>query len=293
MCQLKFGSWTYDGSKVELRLDENGFDLSTYIPNGEWEIKSVHAERHILFYKCCVEPYFDIVFSFEIRRKTLFYGFNLIVPCIAITLLTIIGFTYPAEAGEKMSIQINVLLSICIFQNYVSEMSPPTSESVPFLGTYFLCTILTVSLSVVGTVVIVNVHNRTTKTHKMGSKMIKIFLQKMPWLLFMRKPQKRYKPKEYALEVPEKYKQPRETLRDLLINREKLPVKKLVQLLILERILDDVKIINSISKNEFEDEIEAREWQYMGIVFDRIALYVCASFVVISTIALFLSAAVG
>uniref|UniRef100_A0A914Q8X6 Uncharacterized protein n=1 Tax=Panagrolaimus davidi TaxID=227884 RepID=A0A914Q8X6_9BILA len=115
----------------------------------------------------------------------------------------------------------------------------------------------------------------------------------MPWLLFMRKPQKRYKPKEYALEVPEKYKQPRETLRDLLINREKLPVKKLVQLLILERILDDVKIINSISKNEFEDEIEAREWQYMGIVFDRIALYVCASFVVISTIALFLSAAVG
>ncbi|KAK6059024.1 hypothetical protein COOONC_03349 [Cooperia oncophora] len=32
------------------------------------------------------------------------------------------------------------MLSICIFQNYVAEMSPPTSEALPFLGAFFaLC----------------------------------------------------------------------------------------------------------------------------------------------------------
>ncbi|KHJ82452.1 hypothetical protein OESDEN_17854, partial [Oesophagostomum dentatum] len=33
-----------------------------------------------------------------------------------------------------MSLQITIMLSICIFQNYLAEMSPPTSEAVPFLG---------------------------------------------------------------------------------------------------------------------------------------------------------------
>ena len=35
-CQMKFGSWTYDGYSLDLRLPEEGADLSTYIPSGEW-----------------------------------------------------------------------------------------------------------------------------------------------------------------------------------------------------------------------------------------------------------------
>ena len=64
----------------------------------------------------------------------------------------------------------------------------------------------------------------------------------MPWLLFMRSPQKRHKLKEHTFEVPDKLKKPQETLKQLLINRQQLPVKNLVQLLILERMLDDVKV---------------------------------------------------
>lgn len=35
-CKMKFGSWTYDGYSLDLRLPEEGADLSTYIPSGEW-----------------------------------------------------------------------------------------------------------------------------------------------------------------------------------------------------------------------------------------------------------------
>uniref|UniRef100_A0A7E4ZR34 Neur_chan_LBD domain-containing protein n=1 Tax=Panagrellus redivivus TaxID=6233 RepID=A0A7E4ZR34_PANRE len=297
ICALKFGSWSYDGSKLDLVLaeEENGFDLSTYIRNGEWELTDKHAERHIMYYKCCPEPYFDIVFSFKIQRKTLYYGFNLIVPCIAITLLTIIGFTYPAEAGEKISIQINVLLSICIFQNYVSEMSPATSEAIPFLGTYFLFTILTVAISVVGTVVIVNIYNRTTKTHHMAPVMIKVFLRYMPWAMMMKAPRKRYKPREHFSELHyRRVSRPTDTLKEILALRQQsfdtIPLKKLAQLLVLEKMLDDVKQMNAMSRNEFNDDLDAHEWRYMSTVIDRISLYCCASFIVLSTVALFLSA---
>lgn len=34
---MKFGSWTYDGWRLDLRLSgDEGGDLSSYIPSGEW-----------------------------------------------------------------------------------------------------------------------------------------------------------------------------------------------------------------------------------------------------------------
>ena len=35
---FQFGSWTYDGTKVELQIDENGLDISNYMKNGEWHL---------------------------------------------------------------------------------------------------------------------------------------------------------------------------------------------------------------------------------------------------------------
>lgn len=35
-CELKFGSWTYGGWSVDLKLLQA--DTSSYIPNGEWDL---------------------------------------------------------------------------------------------------------------------------------------------------------------------------------------------------------------------------------------------------------------
>lgn len=53
-CILKFGSWTYDGFKVNLRHFEEvegspivkmGIDLKEFYPSVEWDILEVPAER--------------------------------------------------------------------------------------------------------------------------------------------------------------------------------------------------------------------------------------------------------
>uniref|UniRef100_A0A1I8F6N9 GPS domain-containing protein n=1 Tax=Macrostomum lignano TaxID=282301 RepID=A0A1I8F6N9_9PLAT len=64
---------------------------------------------------CCPEPYLDLTFSLNIRRKTLFYGVNLICPCLAISFLTILVFYLPASRAKKMSLSINILLSLTVF----------------------------------------------------------------------------------------------------------------------------------------------------------------------------------
>ena len=43
---MKFGSWTYNGFKVNFMLQQDTGDTSTFIPNGEWAlIGQYHRSR--------------------------------------------------------------------------------------------------------------------------------------------------------------------------------------------------------------------------------------------------------
>ena len=92
--------------------------------------------RHELFYGCCPEPYPDVTFYIQLQRKPLFYLLNLLFPCTLISTIAILGFLLPPDSGEKVSLEITVLLSLAVFLLVVSETMPPTSETFPFIGKY-------------------------------------------------------------------------------------------------------------------------------------------------------------
>uniref|UniRef100_A0A182QQ19 Neurotransmitter-gated ion-channel transmembrane domain-containing protein n=1 Tax=Anopheles farauti TaxID=69004 RepID=A0A182QQ19_9DIPT len=66
---------------------------------------SVPGKRNEIYYNCCPEPYIDITFAIIIRRRTLYYFFNLIVPCVLIASMALLGFTLPPDSGEKLSLE--------------------------------------------------------------------------------------------------------------------------------------------------------------------------------------------
>ncbi|XP_059080779.1 neuronal acetylcholine receptor subunit alpha-7-like isoform X7 [Tigriopus californicus] len=187
-CEMKFGSWTYNGFKLDLQLNGEEGDTSTYVMNGEWSLLGVPGQRNEVFYDCCPEPYLDVTFTIKIRRRTLYYFFNLIVPCVLIASMAVLGFTLPPDSGEKLSLGVTVLLSLTVFQQNVSEAMPITSLQVPLLGTYFNCIMFMVASSVVTTIMILNYHHRLADTHEMPNWVRCVFLQWIPWMLRMGRP---------------------------------------------------------------------------------------------------------
>ncbi|KAH1023170.1 hypothetical protein HUJ04_012426 [Dendroctonus ponderosae] len=188
-CEMKFGSWTYDGLQLDLQLqDDNGGDISNFITNGEWDLLGVPGRRNEIFYNCCPEPYIDITFVIIIRRRTLYYFFNLIVPCVLIASMAVLGFTLPPDSGEKLSLGVTILLSLTVFLNMVAETMPATSEAVPLLGTYFNCIMFMVASSVVSTILILNYHHRNADTHIMSPWFKLVFLIWLPKCLYMHRP---------------------------------------------------------------------------------------------------------
>lgn len=76
----------------------------------------VPGKRNQIYYNCCPEPYIDITFSIIIRRRTLYYFFNLIVPCVLIASMALLGFALPPDSGEKLSLgKCNWSFFYCLF----------------------------------------------------------------------------------------------------------------------------------------------------------------------------------
>ncbi|KAM6979875.1 LOW QUALITY PROTEIN: neuronal acetylcholine receptor subunit alpha-7-like [Aplochiton taeniatus] len=185
-CDLKFGSWTHNGWLLDLQMLD--VDISTYIPNGEWDLVGVPAKRNELYYDCCKEPYPDVTFTVTMRRRTLYYGLNLLIPCVLISGLALLVFLLPADSGEKISLGITVLLSLTVFMLLVAEIMPATSDSVPLIAQYFASTMMIVGLSVVVTVLVLQFHHHDPHGGKMPRWVRLVLLNWCAWFLRMKQP---------------------------------------------------------------------------------------------------------
>ncbi|RWS30485.1 acetylcholine receptor subunit beta-like 1, partial [Leptotrombidium deliense] len=102
-CLMKFSSWTFNGDQVTLRLlDDNKLvDLSDYWKSGTWDIVEAPATLNVYNNSKYNKPTeTDITYTIKIRRKTLFYTVNLILPTLLISFLCILVFYLPAEAAS-------------------------------------------------------------------------------------------------------------------------------------------------------------------------------------------------
>ncbi|KAM9765575.1 neuronal acetylcholine receptor subunit beta-4 isoform 2-T2 [Menidia menidia] len=185
-CTLKFRSWTYDHTEIDLILKSEVASMDDFTPSGEWDILALPGRRTVN----PLDPtYVDLTYDFIIKRKPLFYTINLIIPCVLITSLAILVFYLPSDCGEKMTLCISVLLALTVFLLLISKIVPPTSLDVPLIGKYLMFTMVLVTFSIITSVCVLNVHHRSPSTHTMPPWVKLIFLVKLPTLLFMRRPQ--------------------------------------------------------------------------------------------------------
>jgi len=329
-CEMKFGSWTYNGFKLDLKLKSPNAegDTSGYTTNGEWALIGVPATRNEVIYECCPEPYLDITFVIKIRRRTIYYFFNLIVPCVLIASMAVLGFTLPPDSGEKLSLGVTVLLSLTVFQDSVSATMPITSLQIPLLGTYFNCIMFMVASSVVTTIMILNYHHRLADTHEMPSWVRTIFLQWIPWVLRMARPGEKITRKTIMMqnkmkELDLKEKSSKSLLANVLdmdddfVPSSSLPAHPPTHQKNggfirssgstekdestassfptgvpreLSLILKEIKVITDKIRDDEESASIEGDWKFAAMVLDRLCLITFTLFTIIATLAVLAAA---
>ncbi|CAD5210094.1 unnamed protein product [Bursaphelenchus xylophilus] len=186
-CSMKFGSWTYSGFFTDLY--NSTVSLDPYTPNGEWHLLSATSHRNTIYYECCPEPYNDVTFRISVRRRTLYYGINLVIPSILISSLALLGFALPPDSGEKLNLCVTIFMSLCVFMLMVAETMPQTSDTLPLIEVYFTCVMFEVGASVICTVVVLNFHHRNAEAYFPMPRLMRIvLLDWCAWMLRMNRP---------------------------------------------------------------------------------------------------------
>ncbi|XP_043501324.1 neuronal acetylcholine receptor subunit alpha-10-like isoform X1 [Polistes fuscatus] len=180
-CALKWASWTYDGYQIELEEQSKKGDISNYQANGEFDLVDFSARRNVEYYSCCTEPYPDITYEIRLRRRSMFYVFNLILPCILINGIALLVFYVPSESGEKVTLGISALLSMTVFLMTIRETLPPT-EKTPLISLYYGVSICLVSFASGLAVLTLNLHHRGTRVPEVVRSLV---LHKLARIVFL------------------------------------------------------------------------------------------------------------
>ncbi|XP_078481717.1 neuronal acetylcholine receptor subunit alpha-7-like isoform X7 [Ciona intestinalis] len=267
-CTMKFGAWTYHGGMVDLALPDENAILDNYIPSGEWDLISMKGHRTSVKYECCPHPFVDVTYTIHMRRRTLFYGFNLILPCVLVCSLTILVFLLPADSGERIT-----------------------------LGKYFACSIVMVTASVVCTVISLNFHHTTSaNTNTMPGWIRFVFLNFLPRILRMKRPGENSFRRKFLDNQAEVVMDGNVEEYPLMVVRmcgvlgnwmgtnqtELSPLNEAKKE--LNDVLHEVRFITSRMHNDDEDEKSALEWRFAATVLDRFCVIFFIIYFVVSTL---------
>nr|KAF6367928.1 cholinergic receptor nicotinic beta 3 subunit [Myotis myotis] len=266
-CSMKFGSWTYDGTMVDLVLMNENVDRKDFFDNGEWEIlnaKGMKGHRRDGLYS-----YPFITYSFVLRRLPLFYTLFLIIPCLGLSFLTVLVFYLPSDEGEKLSLSTSVLVSLTVFLLVIEEIIPSSSKVIPLIGEYLLFIMIFVTLSIIVTVFVINVHHRSSSTHHPMAPWVKrLFLQRLPKLLCMKHHVDRYS-------SPEKDERKR-VMKGKVLGKKKqkqMGDGEKVLVAFLEKAADSIRYISRHVKKEHFISQVIQDWKFVAQVLDRIFLW--------------------
>jgi nicotinic acetylcholine receptor len=162
---MKFGSWTFQINDLDIVGDSNPIVTNQLLRSAEWDLLSVKEERNVKQYACCAFPFSDLTIRIAIRRRPLFYIFNLMVPCFIIIAMVLMGFLLPPESGERTTLSITVLLAMAVFLQLQAEHLPRNSEEIPLLGIFYITVMAEVGLSLMATCYVLNIFHKNPGVH--------------------------------------------------------------------------------------------------------------------------------
>ncbi|CAF4925217.1 unnamed protein product, partial [Rotaria sp. Silwood1] len=189
ICGLKFASWIYDISSINYVLvpNVNVQQESDGIRNSGWTILAI--KEGLVWRTKNNKTYGELVYGVHIRRRPLYYIFNVIIPCAMLSCLTCMSFWLPTSSGEKVTLGLTCFVAFSVFMLMVAEKVPATSDTVPIIGIYLTIVMSLTSISVIMAVIVANVYQHaamcTNQKHRAPQWLIKFALTYLSSILRM------------------------------------------------------------------------------------------------------------
>uniref|UniRef100_A0A8R1E163 Neurotransmitter-gated ion-channel ligand-binding domain-containing protein n=1 Tax=Caenorhabditis japonica TaxID=281687 RepID=A0A8R1E163_CAEJA len=173
-----------------------------------------------------------------------------------------------------------------------SQILPPTSSTIPLMAKYLLMTFVMNMITIMVSVIIINVYFRGPATHIMPAWVKTIFLKFLPVVFVMRRPEST----EKELERMKREKRERRSMRSALktffrknetrvgtSNEEKLSCDA-------KKAIEAIEYITTHLTHDNVFKRQREEWKFVSVVIDRLLLYLFFGVTTGGTMGILLSA---
>nr|CAB3230767.1 nAChR-A1 nicotinic acetylcholine receptor subunit precursor [Phallusia mammillata] len=292
-CTMKIGPWSQGMDLLDMvnsdwKVEDHKCDkpdLSLYKQSGEWKILAVGCYKHYIQYACCRGPYVDMTYYFVLQRRPLYLLINILFPTFLFSVLTCAVFYLPSDAGEKMTLSISLLLSLIVFLLVIVEAIPSTAKGVPLLCQYIVFTMILVCLSIMITVVVINIHYRGPTTHTMSERVKKIF---MVWLPKFALSSTMKKLDPYAEKKLKAAKAPK-LCNDItdFSGRDPTEGRHRVMGSDVRQAVDGVNFVADYFRDQEESQKREDEWKYVAMLLDHFLFFIFIAACFLGTLIIF------
>ena len=132
-CTVILMNWTYGSGLVNFTVVPSGtdgcVDTSNYQRSSDWNLISTSCS-----YDSSDNGQVPLVlYTFELQRVSIYFVLNIIIPTICLSILSVMVFRMPPEAGEKMGLSVTVLMSYSVILMIMSD-NVPRSSKLPIIS---------------------------------------------------------------------------------------------------------------------------------------------------------------
>lgn len=161
-CELAFGSFTYGKNLLKIKLfrDKKGGDFATrFVKSGDWDIVNISSKISETDHgDCCPFSFSEVVYTLEMKRKSLYYMFYLAIPSVILTVVALSSFLIHVESGERIGFVTTILLAMTVFLLVIPSFLPVTSDGLPILGVNLTVTMIIIALILFANIFVVRVY---------------------------------------------------------------------------------------------------------------------------------------
>ncbi|KAL3883545.1 hypothetical protein ACJMK2_029828 [Sinanodonta woodiana] len=178
-CHIKLGSWTYDGNRIKLSHFQvnTTLDMSDFTLNKEWDVVETSTKINTKYYSCCPEPYEHMQCTLVLKRNPTYYRHMFLLPAVLLALIVPFQFVLPPNSKERLTLGALLLVGILLLIVMLQDFLPEAHPNLPALALYYCLSMLWISLSIISTIWVINVHERGPRRKKVPEIIRLIFLK--------------------------------------------------------------------------------------------------------------------
>ncbi|XP_064643744.1 acetylcholine receptor subunit beta-like [Lineus longissimus] len=298
-CQLHFIALKQSINSLKLEPIKS-VDTNGYIRHSEWELIKSELKPKL---EESGSTKSGFVLDMAVRRRHHYYMFSVIAPSTLVSVLILLVFYLPLDAGERMSFSVTIFLTFSLFQIMVTDRLPNASGSTSILAIYLFLQMVLSALSVVVSVLVLNMHYVYSQGSRMPRWMRRLFLGRLATCIGMRKTVKdSTNNNSIKLKIAEnreksmilrhhRLSEPGPasdvTNNNSNLNNQQNPrIYELVSA--VHNVLREVKSISRRGHQVEASEKVQEEWRLGAMAIDRLMIIFCVAAVIASTLVCFL-----